>query len=110
VNGEVLAAGFYNSLTLLSAELEGRSYGGGVLKLEPTEAENLLLPPLSSDLAALLPAVDQAIRARDVEAATDLVDPVVLPPLGLNIDDVSVLRAARRQLQIRRKNRGQSPS
>ena len=31
-----LAAGFYTSLTMLSAELVGRSYGGGVLKLEPT--------------------------------------------------------------------------
>src|SRR5207244_2442156 len=41
-----LAAGFYNSLTMLSAELVGRSYGGGVLKLEPTEAEALLLPPI----------------------------------------------------------------
>jgi adenine-specific DNA-methyltransferase len=110
VDAETLAAGFYNSLTLLSAELEGRSYGGGVLKLEPTEAERLLLPPLSSDLAALLPAVDQAIRARDVEAAADLVDPVVLTPLGLGTNEISVLRAARRQLHIRRKNRGRPPS
>jgi len=110
VDGETLAAGFYNSLTLLSAELEGRSYGGGVLKLEPTEAERLLLPPLSPELAALLPAVDRAIRARDVEAAADLVDPVVLGPLGLSTDEIGVLRAARRQLQIRRKNRGRPPS
>jgi adenine-specific DNA-methyltransferase len=110
VNGEALAAGFYNSLTLLSAELEGRSYGGGVLKLEPTEAERLLLPPLAPELAGLLPAVDRAIRARDVEAAADLVDPVVLTSLGLSADEIGVLRTARRQLQIRRKNRGRSPS
>lgn len=38
---EALSVGFYNSLTLLSAELQGRSYGGGVLKLEPTEGESL---------------------------------------------------------------------
>jgi len=110
VDGEALAAGFYNSLTLLSAELEGRSYGGGVLKLEPTDAENLLLPPLSPELATLLPAVDRAIRARDVEAAIDLVDPVVLAPLGIGPDEINVLRAARKQLQIRRKNRGRPPS
>jgi hypothetical protein len=30
---------FYNSVTLLSCELFARSYGGGVLKIEPTEAE-----------------------------------------------------------------------
>jgi adenine-specific DNA-methyltransferase len=110
MDGKPLAAGFYNSLTLLSAELEGRSYGGGVLKLEPTEAEKLLLPPLSPELAALLPAVDRAIRARDVEAAADLVDPVVIAPLGLGTDEISALRAARRQLEMRRKNRGRPPS
>ncbi len=33
-----------NSLTALSAELEGRHYGGGVLELVPSEIEKLLLP------------------------------------------------------------------
>jgi hypothetical protein len=46
VSAKALAVGFYNSLTMLSAELLARSYGGGVLKLEPTEAEALLIPPL----------------------------------------------------------------
>lgn len=109
-DGRALAAGFYNSLTLLSAELEGRSYGGGVLKLEPTEAEALVLPPLSPDLAGLLPEVDRAVRERDVDAAADLVDPLILRPLGLGTKDISRLRAARRQLQMRRKNRGRPPS
>jgi hypothetical protein len=35
---------FYTYLTAASAEIEGRSYGGGVLELEPTEAEKLLIP------------------------------------------------------------------
>jgi hypothetical protein len=35
---------FYTYLTAISAELEGRSYGGGVLELEPSEAERLLVP------------------------------------------------------------------
>jgi adenine-specific DNA-methyltransferase len=39
-----LVYGFYNSLTALSAELEGRHYGGGVLELVPSEIEKLLLP------------------------------------------------------------------
>ena len=33
VSARALSAGFHNSLTLLSAELEGRSFGGGVLEL-----------------------------------------------------------------------------
>jgi adenine-specific DNA methylase len=35
---------FYTYLTAATAEIEGRSYGGGVLELEPTEAEKLLIP------------------------------------------------------------------
>ncbi len=41
---EDFVAGFHNSLSLLSAELEGRSYGGGVLELIPSEIANLLVP------------------------------------------------------------------
>ncbi len=41
---------FYNSATLLSCERVGRSYGGGVLKLEPREADRILVP--SAELVA----------------------------------------------------------
>lgn len=37
-------ASFHNSLTLLTAELEGRSFGGGVLELVPSEIGRLLVP------------------------------------------------------------------
>ena len=106
VDPAALAAGFYNSLTLLSAELVGRSYGGGVLKLEPTEAEALLVPAMSPELFDLLPEVDRAVRAGEPDLALDLVDPVVLGPLGLATEDVSALRTARERLRARRKRRG----
>jgi adenine-specific DNA-methyltransferase len=59
---------FYNSATLLSCERVGRSYGGGVLKLEPREADRILVP--SADLVArhkdsllqVAAQVDTAIR------------------------------------------------
>lgn len=35
---------FLNSATALSAEIEGRHYGGGVLELVPSEIEKLLVP------------------------------------------------------------------
>jgi adenine-specific DNA methylase len=41
---DALVYGYYNALTALSAELEGRHYGGGVLELVPSEIEKLLLP------------------------------------------------------------------
>jgi adenine-specific DNA-methyltransferase len=107
VDPAAVAAVFFNSLTLLSAELVGRSYGGGVLKLEPTEAEALLLPPVSTELSSLLPAVDRAIRTRDLSAALDLVDPIVLEgALGLDGDAIEELRQGRERLRSRRERRG----
>ena len=35
VDPRLIALAMYSSATLLSMELEGRSYGGGVLKVEP---------------------------------------------------------------------------
>lgn len=104
--GMALSVGFYNSLTLLSAEIVGRSYGGGVLKLEPSEAEALLIPPLDPSLPDLLESVDEAIRARDVDAALDLVDAKTLTPLGLGDEEIGELRRAREFLRDRRRRRG----
>lgn len=107
VDSAALAVGFFNSLTLLSAELAGRSYGGGVLKLEPTEAEALLIPPVSPALSNLLPGVDRAIRAGDLEAALEVVDPIVLGGV-LHLDAFAIreLREGRERLRTRRKRRG----
>jgi adenine-specific DNA-methyltransferase len=41
---ELLPIASLNSATMLSAELVGRSYGGGILKLEPREADLWLMP------------------------------------------------------------------
>ena len=40
--GRAAVSAFHNSATFLLSEIEGRSYGGGVLELKPTEAERLL--------------------------------------------------------------------
>ncbi len=59
---------FYNSATLLSCERTGRSYGGGVLKLEPREADRILVPAVDlvarhkSSLLKLAGEVDRVLR------------------------------------------------
>lgn len=100
-----LCVAFYNSLTLLSAEIVGRSYGGGILKLEPTEAERLLIPNFDASIGRQLPAVDRFLRAGDLDAVLDVVDPLVLTPLGLGNAEIVKLRAARKQLLARRQAR-----
>ena len=48
-SAKTVAAAFLNSLTFAFSEVIGRSYGGGVLELEPNEAEMLPLPLLGAD-------------------------------------------------------------
>lgn len=101
-----LAAAFYSSLTVLSAELVGRSYGGGVLKLEPTEAERLVLARPAAGHRRLLARVDRLLRARDHEAAVALVDEAILvKELGVAPAHVALLRSAARRLRERRLER-----
>lgn len=57
-----LVGAFHNSLTLLTAEIEGRSFGGGVLELVPSEIARLLIPfPINT--ADRLPQLDGASRS-----------------------------------------------
>jgi adenine-specific DNA-methyltransferase len=96
---------FYNAGTLLSAELCGRSYGGGALKLEPTEAGRLQLPVFKNSLGVHLPLVDSLVRAGSFDELFDLTDQLVLLPMGLSPADCQELRAAWRWLQTRRTTR-----
>ncbi len=55
-----LVAGFHNSLTILTTELEGRTYGGGVLELVPSEIARVSVPLVSMDV--FLPTLDKVCR------------------------------------------------
>ncbi len=108
---DALAAGFINSLTLLSAELVGRSYGGGVLKLEPSEAEALLMPPLPATHGKSLDQVDRLIRAGDLTGALTISDQVLLQQqLGVTAAEVALLREALGRLRSRRRTRAKPPA
>jgi hypothetical protein len=73
-----LAVAMASSLTLLSAEIEGRAYGGGVLKLETKEAERMLVPILSPAAAERLmdqfAAIDALVRTGGLLGAARIVD------------------------------------
>ncbi|MGA3057890.1 MAG: N-6 DNA methylase [Candidatus Limnocylindrales bacterium] len=76
-----LAVAMCSSLTLLSAEIEGRAYGGGVLKLETKEAERLQVPLLSIQLSKqLVGEFDRinALRATgNLETTASIVDEIL---------------------------------
>lgn len=73
-----LAVAMVSSLTLLSAEIEGRAYGGGVLKLETKEAERVLVPMLSSTAAERLmdkfATIDALVQTGALPEAVRIVD------------------------------------
>lgn len=102
----------HSSIALLSFELEGRSYGGGVLKLETKEAERAELPRLNGALAveaaSTLPDIDRALREHGAEAAAAIIDRVLLDAGVLTGVELDVVRATWRELQQRRVVRGRS--
>ena len=103
-----LAASFLNSVTAAFAEIRGRSYGGGVLELEPREAEGLPIPPQSTASLAL-DGVDELVRLHGVEAAMDATDRAVCAATGLGRQDLSSFRSIWRRLYERRRSRRRRP-
>jgi adenine-specific DNA-methyltransferase len=104
-----------NSVTLLGAEMVGRSYGGGMLKVEPREADQLPLPAPSlvaaaaDKLRAVQPQLTQALRGGDLLAATRQVDRVLLRGhTAATRRDLQTLREGRQALFQRRATRGKS--
>lgn len=55
---------FYSSPTLLSIELEGRSFGGGALELLPGDFHNIRLPKIGkiNNIKYLVEQLDSKIR------------------------------------------------
>ncbi|MGK2875381.1 MAG: HsdM family class I SAM-dependent methyltransferase [Nocardioides sp.] len=81
---DLLPLASLNSVTLLGAETVGRAYGGGMLKIEPKEADQLPLPSFdlvskhSDALRRLRPSVTAAARSGRMTDAVSLVDEVLL--------------------------------
>lgn len=102
---ERLVPNLYTHLTAASAEIEGRSYGGGVLELEPTEAERLLVP---SQLHPAMPVweIDRLVRAGKLDVVLRENDRLVLMAgLGLSRSDCQKLRRIWRKMRDRRHSR-----
>ena len=105
VNKELFSACFFNSLTLAWSEVCGRSYGGGVLELEPREAIELPIP-YSSAISLDHKKVEYLLRIGSWRQALDYVDKVVLIDyLGFDFKIVKNIRNAWIELRDRRNNR-----
>jgi adenine-specific DNA methylase len=107
VDGPQLATAAFNSITFAVSEIVGRSYGGGILELEPSEAEELPVPDPGLVPDHLVTTVDELVRAKHIDEALDAVDQAVLiDKLGFSRQEVDAARAAWRLLRDRRNGRG----
>ena len=102
---ERIIANTYSWLTAASAEIEGRSYGGGVLELEPTEAERLLTPAQLNGAMPLAEA-DKLIREGRLDVVLEENARIVLMEhMGLSAADCALLKSVWTKMRDRRMSR-----
>lgn len=109
---DLLPLAALNSVTLLGAETVGRAYGGGMLKMEPREADQWPMPGPDlirrhrASLSELRPKVQRRLSSGDLLGAAALVDRVLFDAEDLTNDEIRAIRNARSELAARRTARG----
>lgn len=105
INGEYVVAAFINSFTFAQCEITGRSYGGGVMTFEPGEVRKLRIPMLNADKLNTT-YIDECMRENRIEEALDYCDEILLEQgLGLEKDEIIMLRKIWKKLSSRRIDR-----
>ena len=101
-----------NSATLLASELMGRSYGGGVLKLEPGELSNLWVPKpatfarVRERVLPIAASLEAKLRIGEWEHVVRRMDDILLvEKLSMPPHDVSLIRSGRRLMQASRQEK-----
>jgi SAM-dependent methyltransferase len=104
-----LALGSLSTFCQLSAELVGRSYGGGVLKLEPTELTRLAIPLIHlEETPRLARTVHKLLQQNNSSAATSAVDAVLINSNPQYTQQaLQKIRTLRDQLFLRRREHRQ---
>jgi len=104
-----IASLWQTSLTRLSVEIQGHAMGGGLLKLEPSEAESCLIPNLAlgnSVLTDVADELDLLIRGgKDSNAQVRADEYILRSHLGLSWNDCVALSEGAKLLMERRSSR-----
>ncbi len=110
---DLLPLATLNSVTLLGAETVGRAYGGGMLKIEPREADLLPVPAIEvvraqrGALSALRPKVKSLLTQGRLADAVRAVDEVLLHAgASMTASEIASIREAHALMTARRVARG----
>lgn len=94
---------FYNTLTLLLSEIEGRYYGGGVLELIPNEFKKLTIPytPITDlEFNNFTIKFENKTSIEEILLQNDF--RILNSTLGINSEDISKLTELRNKLKKKR--------
>jgi adenine-specific DNA-methyltransferase len=102
---EHFTVAFLNSMTFAFSEVLGRSYGGGVLEMEPREAEALPIP-FDEDMQLDYNEIDKLVSSGNIGAVLDITDKLLLKDkLGLTNEEIKMLRRIWEKMRNRRNER-----
>lgn len=105
-NKKAFIASFYNSLSLAFSEIVGRSYGGGVLELMPSEAGKILLP-YQTENEELLSTIDTMMRKKSsIDQILKITNEQILKQgYGFTDKEIKLADSIWKKLSARRLNR-----
>lgn len=106
---DLLPLAALNSVTLLSAEQVGRAYGGGILKLEPREADRWAMPSPqlvlqhAQELRGVRDRIARKLQAGRLHESVRIIDTILFGSVD-SVDEESLaqVRAAHAELTRRR--------
>ncbi len=106
INIRAFVASYYNSLSFAFSEICGRSYGGGVLELMPSEVEKILLP-YKNDNADFIGDIDEMMRGKnDVNKLLAYTNNLILKDgYGLSENEIKLADNIWKKLSKRRLSR-----
>ena len=102
----VIAVSLISTFAQLSAELAGRKYGSGMLKLEPSDAKKvqILLPKrvTRSTLDVAFRTVDRRLKKGDQDGARDAADSFLAGAGIIDFREIALLRKELNELRLLR--------
>jgi adenine-specific DNA-methyltransferase len=106
INPKSFTSSFYNSLSFAFTEIQGRSYGGGVLELMPSEVKKIALP-FSDEHAGLLEEIDTHLRNKNnIQEILKITDNFILKKgFGFSSKEIKIANDIWSKLSQRRINR-----